>query len=137
EGYKTTYLDFALNMVTSLRDRKEIILWEIINEPESDSFEIFYKFVKDVAEQIKKNDPNHLLSIGTIGGLGSKYGGEFSRFSTKNFRKLYEINELDAVSVHDYSFDATMAERMDTLYRFKGKHYAARTFEVINQYLTF
>lgn len=137
EGYKKTYLNFVSDMVAALKDRKEIILWEIINEPESDSFEIFYNFVLDVSQKIKAADPNHLLSIGTIGGLGSKYGGEFSRFSTKNFRKLYEIPELDAVSVHDYSYDATMAERLDTLYRFKGKHYAAKSFETINDYFTF
>ena len=136
EGYKKSYINFAVQMVTILKDRPEILLWEIINEPEADSFEIFYNFVSDISRRVKQANSNHLLSIGTIGGLGSKYGGEFSRFSTKNFRKLYEIPELGAVSVHDYSYDATMAERMDTLYRFKGKHYAARSFEIINDYVT-
>lgn len=136
QGYKKSFLDFALGMVTALKDRPEIMIWEIINEPESDSFVVFYDFVSDVSRRVKEANSNHLLSIGTIGGLGSKYGSEFSRFSTKNFRKLYEIPELDAVSVHDYSYDATMAERMDTLYRFKGKHYMARSFEIINDYIT-
>ena len=114
-GYKNTYLPYAIKMVSALKDTPVILLWEVINEPESDSFDVFYNFIRDVATRIKKADENHLLSIGTIGGLGSKYGGELTRFSTKNFRKLYEIPFLDAVSVHDYSFDATIAERLDTL----------------------
>lgn len=136
-GYKNTYLPYAIKMVSALKDTPVILLWEVINEPESDSFDVFYNFIRDVATRIKKADENHLLSIGTIGGLGSKYGGELTRFSTKNFRKLYEIPFLDAVSVHDYSFDATIAERLDTLYRFKGKHYSAKLFELTNYYITY
>jgi endo-1,4-beta-mannosidase len=136
-GYKESYLNYATGMVEVLKNKPEIMIWELINEPESDSFEAFYNFAKDTASQLKNAAPNHLLSIGTIGGLGSKFGGEFSRFTTKNFRKMYEIKELDAVSVHDYSYDATVLERLDTLYRFKGKYYMSRFYQRSNYYMTY
>ena len=71
EGYKKSYLGYTTDLVSRLKDRTEIILWEIINEPESDSFDVFYNFVSDAAKRIKDADTNHLLSIGTIGGLGA------------------------------------------------------------------
>lgn len=137
EGYKNGYLNYAAGMVSALKDRPEILLWELINEPESDSFDTFYDFAKDTSVKLKAASPYHLLSIGTIGGLGSKYGGEFSRFTTKNFRRLYEIKELDAVSVHDYSYDSTVLERLDTLNRFKGKYYMSKFYQRSNYYVTY
>lgn len=137
EGYKKDYLGYAVNITAALKDRQEIIIWELINEPESDSFEVFYDFIQHTSSEVKKVNDNHLLSVGTIGGLGSKYGGQFSRFSTKNYEKLFSLEELDALSVHDYSFDATMLERMDTLYRFQGKYYTAKAFERANFYVTY
>ncbi len=137
EGYKNGYLNYAVGMVSALKDRPEILLWELINEPESDSFDVFYDFAKKTSAKLKDAAPDHLLSIGTIGGLGSKYGGEFSRFRTKNFRRLYEIKELDAVSVHDYSYDSTVLERLDTLNRFKGKYYMSKFYQRSNYYVTY
>ncbi len=137
EGYKKDYLGFATNMAQSLKDRTEIMIWELINEPESASFEVFYDFIKQTAGELKAVNSNHLLSVGTIGGLGSKYGGQLSRFSTKNYERLFSLENLDALSVHDYSYDATLLERMDTLYRFKGKYYTAKAFELVNFYVTY
>lgn len=137
EGYKHSYLEYSTRIVTELKSRPEIMIWELINEPESDSFEAFYNFASDTAGKLKAASPEHLFSIGTIGGLGSKYGGEFSRFTTKNFRKIYEIPQLDAVSVHDYSYDSTMLERLDTLYRFKGKYYMSEFYRRSNYYVTY
>ncbi|MBK8549864.1 MAG: cellulase family glycosylhydrolase [Ignavibacteria bacterium] len=108
-------------MVSSFKYREEILLWELINEPSTDSFEDIYNFSKTASEFIKSKDPNHLISIGTIGGIGDKFGNFFSRFNINNFEKLYSINTLDAVSIHDYSFSSTLFERLDIYHRLKDK----------------
>lgn len=119
-GYKNEYLKYVTEVTSSCKDREEIMIWELINEPETDSFQSIYDFAKHVSEEIKSADPNHLLSIGTVGGIGDKFGGMLSVFKKSNFRKLYALRSIDAISLHDYSYDSGIFERLDMLYRFKG-----------------
>ncbi len=138
EGYKKNYLNYVSDIVSEFKDRDEILLWELINEPSTDSFEDIYNFTKTASEFIKSKDPNHLISIGTIGGIGDKFGNFFSRFSISNFEKLYSIKTLDAVSIHDYSFSSTLFERLDILQRTKGNSKNSdifNTFDKIINYL--
>lgn len=121
EGYKRDYLPRTLEMTTALKDRPEIMMWELVNEPETEAFESMYTFSKTVSEAIKAENPNQLVSLGTIGGIGDKFGSQMSRFNTDNFKKLYSIPSLDAASIHNYSYDATVLERLDIMYRFSGE----------------
>lgn len=118
--FRTTYFKHITEIAGYLKNRKEILMWELINEPSTGSFEDIHFFAKSASECIKSIDSNHLVSIGTIGGIGDKFGGFFSRFSESNFEKLYSLKSLDAVSLHDYSFNSTLFERLDILNRFKG-----------------
>lgn len=127
-GYKNEYLSYVKEVTSALKERNEIMLWELINEPETDSFEAFYAFAEHASEEIKASDPNHLLSTGTVGGIGDKFGSYFSVFKKANFEKLYSIKSLDAVSVHDYSYDSGIFERLDVLYRFNGNEKKAKLF---------
>lgn len=120
EGFKANYLSYIGDITNTLKDRDEIIVWELINEPVTDSFTDIYGFSKSASEFVRSNDPNHLISIGTIGGVGDLFGGFFSRFNSDNFKELYSIKTLDAVSIHDYSFNSTVLERLDILFRLKG-----------------
>lgn len=122
EDYKKNYIPYLSDIADSFKDRDEILLWELINEPMTNSFEDIYNFAKYTSEKIKTIDSNHLISIGTIGGIGDKFGGFFSRFNSDNFYKLYSLDTLDAVSIHDYSFNSTLLERLDILYRLKGSY---------------
>jgi hypothetical protein len=108
------------------------MLWELINEPVNNSFPDMYNFAEDASKNIKEADSNHLISIGTIGGVGDKFGDQFSRFNVANFEKLYSIKTLDAISIHDYSFNSTVLERLDILYRLKGKANSADYFRKID-----
>lgn len=133
EGYKKDYLPFVKSVVSSLKDRPEIFLWELINEPETEKFENMYNFAKDVSGQVDSIDKNHMISIGTIGGLGDKFGSQFSRLDESLFKKLYSLPTLDAVSIHDYSYDSTTLERFDILFRFQNDMKKARIFGKLDE----
>lgn len=121
EGFRADYIKYITAITGEFKDRDEIMIWELINEPESDNFEVFYEFAKSASSEIKKVNSNHMLSVGTVGGVGDKFGSYFSIFKKGNFRKLYSLETLDAVSLHDYSYDSGIFERLDVLYRFKGE----------------
>ncbi|MEO6694323.1 MAG: cellulase family glycosylhydrolase [Ignavibacteria bacterium] len=133
EGYKGSYLNHVNSITESLKHRCEILLWELINEPATDSFNDIYNFSKHVSEEIKKTDPNHLISIGTIGGVGDKFGGSLSRLNSSNFKKLYSIKTLDALSIHDYSFSSNVLERFDIYRRTEGRIKSANFYNRLNK----
>gem|GEM_PF-803718 len=137
EGYKINYVKYIKDLISDFKNRDEILLWEIINEPITNSFEDIFNFTENVSGIIRSIDPNHLISIGTIGGIGDKFGNAFSRFSISNFEKLYSLKNLDAISLHDYSFNSTVFERLDILYRFKGKLKNAKLYESIDRILNY
>lgn len=120
EGYKQGYLKYVKAVTGEFKHRSEIMIWELINEPETGNFNNFYEFAKTASEEIKSVNSNHLLSVGTVGGVGDKFGSYLSIFKKSNFRKLYSLQSIDAVSLHDYSYDSGVFERLDILYRFKG-----------------
>lgn len=121
EMYKEIYTKHYETVVGALSACPEILLWEIFNEPMTSQFGIIFDFASNVSEKIKQIDPLHAVSIGTIGGIGDRFGNEFSRFSYSNFKSLYSIETLDAVSMHDYSFSSSLLERADMYYRLKSR----------------
>lgn len=128
EGYKKEYLPAAETMARMFKDRPEVMLWELINEPETHTFENIQSFTQDVSTRLKALDPNHMVSIGTIGGVVDRFGSQISRVSTANYKKLSAIPTLDALSIHDYSYDATILERLDLNARNHGKPDVAKKF---------
>lgn len=132
-GFRSSYIPYIKGVTSALKERDEIMMWELINEPESAGFETFYNFVKEAASEFKSVNRNHLLSVGTVGGIGDKFGPVFSVFDKNNFRKLYELETLDAVSLHDYSYDSGVFERMDMLYRFRGETEKAKRYSAIGR----
>ena len=121
DKYKGNYTKHYETLVGALAESPEILLWEIINEPMTSQFEIILDFASNVSEKIKQIDPLHAVSIGTIGGIGDRFGSELSRFSYSNFKRLYSIKTLDAVSMHDYSFSSSLLERADLYFRLKSR----------------
>lgn len=137
EDYKKHYLNYIIDIIESLKNRPEILLWELINEPSTNSFSDIYNFAKNVSEKIKKVNSNHLISLGTIGGIGDKFGGAFSRFKIYNYKNLYSLKSLDALSIHDYSFNSSLLERLDVLLRFKGNRRSAKLLENIGKTINY
>ena len=119
-GYRKEYLPYIKEVTSGLKHRDEVMIWELINEPETGSFENMYNFTEHTGSVVKDVNENHMISLGTVGGTGDKFGGYFSVFKKRNFEKLYSLPSLDAVSLHDYSYDSGLLERLAVLYRFKG-----------------
>jgi endo-1,4-beta-mannosidase len=136
QGYQREYLPRVEKMVTQLKDRPEIMIWELINEPETESFEAMHHFTTTVSQAIKAKAPNHLISLGTLGGVGDRFGSQLSRFSGENIRRLYAIPTLDAASIHNYAYDATVLERLDLYHRFKGDPQTGTYFGKADQVLS-
>lgn len=132
-GYEGIYLPYVLNLISQFKHCEEILIWELINEPETKKFEYLCNFVSDVTKKIKEVNSNHFISIGTIGGIGDKFGSQFSRFNSSLFEKLYSIKGLDIVSIHDYSYDATLLDRIEIHFYFKGKENVAKFFNTLNK----
>lgn len=81
-------------------------MWQIMNEAESKDqnnnldFQALYSFAKDISSYIKSLDPNHLISLGTIGSDQPGTQGD-------DYRQLYAIPTLDILEYHDYNNDTS------------------------------
>lgn len=95
------YLPHVEKVVARFRDRPEILMWELMNEPncgpEGDRqscLDAEYGWAKKTSELIKALDPCHLVSIGTSGVVTWTPGGE------GNFRRMHALPSVDIISVH-------------------------------------
>jgi mannan endo-1,4-beta-mannosidase len=99
---RTTYRDFVTEIVTRYHDDPTILMWQLVNEAESktaagrcSSVEVLRAFAADVGGLVQRLDPNHLLSLGTIGGGQCATQG-------RDYKTLHAIPEIDVCEVHDY-----------------------------------
>jgi mannan endo-1,4-beta-mannosidase len=112
-GYKqpdpvgiVAYRDWAAEVATRYRDEPTILAWQLVNEaevkPSADSATcsvnaatILKNFAADVSARIKAADPNHLVSLGTIGtGQCGAQGSEY--------QDVHSVATIDLCEYHDY-----------------------------------
>ena len=87
-------------LVTRFRDRPEILMWELMNEPgcgpENGSEECtdhMYAWAAAVSAEIKALDPHHLVSIGTtLRG--------WTDHEQANYERMHALSTVDVVSIH-------------------------------------
>ena len=101
-GERTTYRDFVAEIVARYRDDPTILMWQLVNEAESktaagrcSSVDVLRTFAADVGGLIQGLDPNHLVSLGTIGGGQCATQG-------RDYKTLHALPEIDVCEVHDY-----------------------------------
>ncbi len=99
--FRMEYLPHVKQVVGQFRDRPEIVMWELMNEPgcgeEGDSqscLDAEYGWVKETSEVIKALDPCRPVSIGTINA------SPWSGAGMDNFRRMHALPSVDIVSVH-------------------------------------
>ncbi|MBI2542824.1 MAG: cellulase family glycosylhydrolase [Candidatus Aenigmarchaeota archaeon] len=112
-GYKSEFKPYVRNIASSLKDRNEILAWEIMNEPhckgDESCVDAFKNFVDDISRTIKENDANHLVSIGT---MGLNHVGE--RIDNNEYKNIHSLPNVDLVSGHYSGNDETQKSYMNS-----------------------
>jgi mannan endo-1,4-beta-mannosidase len=101
-----SYRDWVQEIVSRYQDDPTIFAWQLVNEPEvidssglacdePSAVNLLESFSSDVSQLIKSLDPNHLVSLGTIGGgqCGTAY---------TDYQRVMSIPTLDLCEYHDY-----------------------------------
>lgn len=126
-GYKTlptspgmadTYRDWVREVVTRYKDDPTILAWQMVNEAEDKTAYggscsgtaagSLQSFASDIAGLIKSIDPNHLVSIGTIGSGQCGSAGSA-------YQSLYATPGVDLCEYHDYSTAAMPGDQWNGL----------------------
>jgi mannan endo-1,4-beta-mannosidase len=105
-GSLVPYRDWVAEVVTRYRDDPTILAWQLVNEAEVKPYaaakgcragaaRTLKRFAADVSGLIKSIDPNHLVSLGTMGnGQCGAEGGEY--------KDVHSVRGLDLCEYHDY-----------------------------------
>ena len=110
-----SYRDWVTEVVTRYKDDPTILAWQLVNEAEvkdalnagcptgdaanpMDHGNILRDFARDISDQIRAIDPNHLISLGTIGG--GQCGTDAWQYPL-----IHDLPNIDLCEVHDYSLD--------------------------------
>ena len=106
-GMTASYRDWAAEVVTRYKDDPTVLMWQLINEaevkatsgsgclPGTQSRDTLIAWATDVSGLIKSIDPEHLVSLGTIGG------GQCSTQYTE-YQDVHAIPTIDVCEYHDY-----------------------------------
>jgi alpha-tubulin suppressor-like RCC1 family protein len=104
-GGTESYRDWAAEVVSRYKDNPTILGWQLVNEPEvgdcssvpeADATQLLQNFGSDVSGLIKSIDPNHLVSLGTIGGGQCGAQGD-------DYKSVMSVSTLDLCEFHDYT----------------------------------
>lgn len=93
-----TYREYVAAIVARYRDDPTILAWQPVNEPQvcgAGGADTLLSFTDDVTSLIKSLDPNHLVSLGTIGS------GQCGT-SMDEYRTLHDLPAVDWCEIHDY-----------------------------------
>jgi mannan endo-1,4-beta-mannosidase len=104
-GMPATYREWVAEVVHRYRDDPTILAWQLVNEAEartayrgpcsSTAAATLQSFAQDMSGLVKSIDPNHLVSLGTIGsGQCGAAGGDY--------QDLHAVEGIDLCEYHDY-----------------------------------
>ena len=105
-----SYRDFVSEIVSRYKDDPTILAWQLVNEPEVGKCDVVPEstaaadlktFAADVSGLIKSIDPNHLVSLGTLGT--GQCGARES-----DYQDVMSVPTLDLCEYHDYQFGSPM-----------------------------
>ncbi len=122
-----SYRDWVTEVVTRYRNDPTILAWQLINEAQvkdslnsdcpvgnpndpMDPGNIVRDFAQDISGLIRGIDPNHLISLGTIGS--GQCGAEDWQYSL-----IHALPSIDLCEYHDYSLAAMPGDQYNGLQR--------------------
>ena len=98
-GYETD-LRHIRSIVPRFAQRPEVLMWELMTEPTcpakdagQDCWDALYRWAQATSSEIRRLDPNHLISVGT-----QRAG--FVSGAMKAFRRIHALDSIDAISLH-------------------------------------
>jgi mannan endo-1,4-beta-mannosidase len=105
-GGTVSYRNWVAEVVARYRDDPTILAWQLVNEAEvkpslesSDcspgASHLLKSFASDVSALVKSVDPNHLVSLGTMGG------GQCGAQSAE-YQDVHSVATIDLCEYHDY-----------------------------------
>ena len=114
-GMPVSYRDWVAEVVTRYKDSPTVLMWQLINEaevkesqsagclphPNTESRDVLIAWASDVSGLVKSIDPDHLVSLGTIGG--GQCGAVFTQY-----QDVHAIPTIDLCEYHDYSPNSPM-----------------------------
>jgi mannan endo-1,4-beta-mannosidase len=101
-GYPLSYQEYVRRVVQRYRNEPAVFAWMLMNEAEgrtasgAEAADALYTFTRDMSSYVKARDPNHLVTLGTIGG-----GQPGVRDA--NYERLLGISTVDFGEFHDYN----------------------------------
>jgi hypothetical protein len=99
--YPLSFQEYTRRVVERYRNEPAVFGWMLMNEAEGrtaggdDAAEALYTFTRDMSAYVKALDPNHLVTLGTIGGGQPGVHGA-------NFERLHGLPTIDFADYHDY-----------------------------------
>ena len=115
-GFPLTYRQWVQEVVSRYRDHTGVLMWQMVNEAESrtstgscSAGSVLRDFADDIGGLIRSIDPNHLISLGTLGGSQCGIDG------TK-YRDIHASPFIDICEFHHYEgstvYPAILAQRI-------------------------
>ncbi len=101
EGYRQHYLPFVQRIVRRFRDEPAIMAWNIGNELKAEGApDLLIRFKHAVAREIRRLDPNHLITTGMISTRHAHMGSDLAKR-----HELYASADIDFYTNHAYHID--------------------------------
>jgi mannan endo-1,4-beta-mannosidase len=117
-GMPATYRGWVAEVVSRYRNDPTILAWQLMNEAEDKAFydgpcsdtapNALRGFAADMGSLVKQIDPNHLLSLGTIGTGQCGAAGD-------DYKTLHSVPEIDLCEYHDYQRGAMPGDEWNGL----------------------
>ncbi|MEY4745314.1 MAG: hypothetical protein RL272_1259 [Candidatus Parcubacteria bacterium] len=100
-AYPLSYREYVARVAERYRGEPAVLMWQLMNEAESrtvqgfDDPEALMAFTADMASVVRNADPDHIVSLGTIGVARQGSGGAF-------YALLHQIDGIGIAEAHDY-----------------------------------
>ncbi|HJR50315.1 MAG TPA: cellulase family glycosylhydrolase [Gemmatimonadales bacterium] len=101
-SYPLDYRTYVGRVVSRYKDEPAIAAWMLMNEAESKTSggvampEPLFTFASDMSAYVKSLDPNHLVTLGVMGGGQAGVAGA-------NYERLHGLSTIDFAEYHDYN----------------------------------
>jgi hypothetical protein len=112
-GDLTSYRLYVAAVVQRYADNPTIAMWQLVNEAEavnhdgscteSAALPALRSFARDVAGLVHQNDPNHLVSLGSLAGYSGS-GAQWCGAQNGDYQVLMATPGLDVCDYHDYGY---------------------------------